>query len=199
MTYSCPPIALLVHSFTKVRQIHLNVHHHVIIMKFTILLFVAGASAASSSAAATTDACLSIASEAPKLPTQLATLFTAADINYCNLHIPKSASKEWSSYTSAQSSFFKAHESALTKCSYYQQYKSMAPTACSGSTAKETGSKETGSKATAKATGSTKSTGSAATGSPTGSAASASKSAGAARETGMAVMAVAAAAVAMAL
>ncbi|KAK2616321.1 hypothetical protein QQS21_000755 [Conoideocrella luteorostrata] len=127
----------------------------------------------------TADACLSIVQTIPTPPPAVqSALVQNAHTNLCSFSVPSSLSKDWASYTSAQSSWYKANQNELTKCSMFSQYKTKVPLDCK---AGDSATKTSDSGA-----------------SNTSGGAGAAKTNGAAREGGMAAAAVAAAGFALA-
>lgn len=145
---------------------------------------------------AAASACSSIIKSIPTPPSALVSALAknpATDL--CKFSVPASLSKEFGSYTSSISSFFDKNKGQLTKCPGFSQIKSQAPIDCKA--AASTTAKSTSGSATAKTTAGAKTTGTGTTASAQQTGTSSSK-AGAARETGMVMAAVAAAGFALA-
>ncbi|KZZ99662.1 hypothetical protein AAL_02234 [Moelleriella libera RCEF 2490] len=119
-------------------------------------------------------ACLSIIQSVPTPPPSLLSALApnaAGVTNICALSVPSSLSGEFSSFVSAESSWFQANKDQLTKCSFFNQVKSITALDC-----KAAGS---GTAQTASVTG-------------TNTAATATRTNAAAREGGMAAAVIAA-------
>ncbi|OAA35967.1 hypothetical protein NOR_07775 [Metarhizium rileyi] len=78
--------------------------------------------------------CLDLLKTMPTPPPSLVKEWTAnPPSDFCSVSIPGSLSKDWSSYTSSASSWFKSHSSELTKCPGADQITSKSPLDCKGS------------------------------------------------------------------